>query len=271
MRKTIITLLLLAAVSIPTMAQSGKNVMKDPIPVTMFQVDYAFHIPALDTKERFGVSNDIGGSFVYKTESNWLFTASGNYIFGKKVKGDRIDIFGEGITTVNGEITGGSGSYAEFAINQRGFHLQAEVGKLFPIWPNPNSGFFVQAGIGYLRNRIRIDYDQNTNNTPYVVYEDYEYGYDRLRGGPAVHLEAGYLLLSDSRVTNVSVSFEVTYARTKDLREYDFRVFTNPETGIMEPVGYNDPSKRYNDLYYGIRVTWNIPTYQRQPEEFYYN
>jgi hypothetical protein len=37
------------------------------------------------------------------------------------------------------------------------------------------------------------------------------------------------------------------------------------------PVGYTDPHKRYNDFYYGIRVTWNIPTYQRQPDNYYYN
>ena len=103
------------------------------------------------------------------------------------------------------------------------------------------------------------------------MYGDYEYGYDRMRGGPAGHLEAGYLFLSDTRLLNFSVSLEVTYALSKDLREYDFRVFTNPETGHMEPVGYTDPHKRYNDLYYGIRVSWNIPTYQRQPAEFYYN
>ena len=36
------------------------------------------------------------------------------------------------------------------------------------------------------------------------------------------------------------------------------------------PVGYTDPHKRYNDLYFGIRVTWNIPTYQRQPDNYYY-
>ena len=58
--------------------------------------------------------------------------------------------------------------------------------------------------------------------------------------------------------------------RTHDLRDYDFRVFTNPETGVMEPVGYTDPTKRYNDLYYGIRVTWDIPTYERRPQEYYY-
>ena len=102
-------------------------------------------------------------------------------------------------------------------------------------------------------------------NTPYQVYGDYEYGYDRMRGGMATHLEAGYLYLGDNRITNFSLSFEVTYARTRDLRDYDFRVFD----GI--PVGYTDPNKRYNDLYYGIRLSWNIPTYQRQPEAFYYN
>ncbi|MBQ6772154.1 MAG: hypothetical protein IJP44_14415 [Bacteroidales bacterium] len=246
-------------------AQTPRDIMKEAIPVAMFQVTYAFHLPALDQKETYGISNTIGGSFVYKTESNWLFTANGNYIFGRKVKGDRIDIFGEGITTEHGEIIGGGGSVALFSVNQRGFHFQAEVGKLFPFWPNPNSGFFVQAGAGYLRNRTRIDFQQEMYNTPYPVYGDYEYGYDRMRGGLAAHLEAGYLYIGDNRITNLSVSLEVTYARTRDLRDYDFRVFD----GV--PVGHTDPNKRYNDLYYGIRVSWNIPTYQRQPEAYYYN
>ena len=265
MHKFVLSLLVLAGLTFNVVAQQPKDIMKEPIPIAMFQATYAFHIPALDLKKDYGVSNTIGGSFIFKTESNWLFTANGNFIFGNQLKGDRVDIFGEGITTDVGEITGGSGLYATFAIYQRGMHLQAEVGKLFPIWPNPNSGIFVQAGIGYLRNRTHIDFDRNTNNTPYVVYQEYEYGYDRMRGGPAFHLEAGYLYLGNARIANFSVSFEATYARNRDLRKYDFRVFD----GV--PVGFTDPHKRYNDLYYGIRVSWNIPTYQRQPEEFYYN
>ena len=255
--------------------------MKEPIPVAMFQATYALQLPAMDTRTMYGLTNTLGGSFVYKTASNWLFTANGNFIFGNKVKGDRITIFGEGITTVDGEIIGGSGRMTQLAIDQRGMHFQAEVGKLFPWGPNPNSGIFVQAGVGYLRNRIRVDFQQTLLNTPYQVNEDYQYGYDRMRGGPAFHFESGYLFLSDSRLLNFSVSLEVTYARTRDLRDYDFRVFTNPETGVMEPVGTTDPhdpsykpeyhKPHYNDFYYGISVTWNIPTYQRQPQEFYYN
>ena len=267
MRRILFALAFLG-VSIHLLGQ--KDITKTPIPVAMFQVTYAFQVPALDTKTLYGVNNTIGGSFVFKTESNWLFAANGNFIFGNKVNGDRISIFGEGITTVDGEIIGGSGNVSGLAVNQRGLHIQAEVGKLFPFGANPNSGFFVQAGLGYLRNWIRTDFQQEMYNTPYVVCGDYQYGYDRMRGGPAVHFEAGYLLLNNSRYLNASVSLEVTYARTRDLRDYDFRIFTNPETGVMEPVGYTDPNKRYNDLYVGIRVSWNIPTYQRQPEDFYY-
>jgi hypothetical protein len=271
MRKTFIPLFLLLGITLQLSAQQPKDIMKDPIPVAMFQAAYAFHIPGLDTKDLYGVSHDVGGGFVYKTESNWLFTLNGNYIFGPKVKGDRIELLGEGITTGAGEIIGSGGNFTLLELNQRGFHLQGEVGKLFAYGPNPNSGFYVQGGLGYLQNRIRIDYNKTLLNTPLPVDNDYRFGYDRMRGGPAVHLEAGYLLLNDTRLLNLSIALEVTYARTRDLRDYDFRVFTNSETGVMEPVGYIDTSKRYNDLYYGIRVTWNIPTYERKPQDFYYD
>jgi len=280
MRKVLIPLLLFAAV-FRLSAQPAKDIMKDPIPVAMFQVTYAFELPGFDTRDLFGFNHSIGGSFVYKTESNWLFTANGNFITGSRIKGDRISVFGEGITTVDGEIIGGSGSMAELTVDQRGFHAQAEVGKLFSLGPNPNSGIFVQGGLGYLRTRVRADFQETMLNKPFAIAGDYQYGYDRMRGGPAVHFETGYLYLSDNRLLNLSIALEVTYARTRDLRDYDFRVFTNPETNELEPVGTtnpNDPSYKpeyhkphYNDFYYGIRVTWNIPTYQRQPENFYYN
>ena len=47
--------------------------------------------------------------------------------------------------------------------------------------------------------------------------------------------------------------------------------YKDPETNEMRPVGRTDPHKRYNDFYFGIRVSWNIPTYQRQPEDYYYD
>ncbi len=270
MRKIFLPLFLLFGVALQVAAQQPKDIMKAPIPVAMFQATYAFHFPGLDNKALFGVSHNVGGGFTFKTETNWLLTADANFIFGSKFNVDRLEIFGEGLTTDAGEIIGAAGSFAMLEVNQRGFHVQAKAGYLFPFGPNPNSGFFVQGGLGYLRTRIRTDFSRTLLNDINQVMGDYEYGYDRMRGGPALHLEGGYLLLNDTRLINASIALEVTYARTRDLRDYDFRVFTNHDTGMQEPVGYTDPNKRYNDLYYGIRVTWNIPTYQRRPEEFYY-
>ncbi len=270
MKKYAFTLFITLITVLSGIAQTPRHIEKESIPTAMFQVTYAAQFPGLDTKIDYGFTNSIGGSFIYKTKSNWLFTANGNFVFGNKLKDDRIGILGEGITTYEGEVIGGGGLAASLAMFQRGFHFQAEIGKLFAFKPNPNSGFFVQAGIGYLRNRIRIDYQIEAQNPPYPLMDDYQYGYDRMRGGVAFHGEAGYLIMSNSRIYNFSVSLEVTYARTKSLRDYDFRVYYD-EDGTPQIKGYTDKNKRFNDLYYGIRVSWLIPTYQRQPEEYYYH
>lgn len=269
MRKTTLFLLLVLAAAFPMAGQTPRNLSKEAIPVTMFQITYSALFPGMDTKTDYGFSNTLGGSAIYKSKSNWLFTANGNFLFGNRVKGSRIDLLGESITTVTGEVIGGGGIPTALAFFQRGFHFQAEVGKLFALLPNPNSGIFVQVGLGYLRNRIRIDYQIEADNNPRPLMGDYQYGYDRMRGGFALHGEAGYLILSNTRVYNFSVSLEATYARTKPLRDYDFRVFYD-ENGEPHINGYNDKSQRFNDFYYGIRVSWMVPVYQRQPDAYYY-
>ena len=270
MRKTTLFLLFaMFVVSIGFGQTTPRNIANEVIPTAMFQVTYGAQFTGMDTKNSFGFTNTIGGSFIYKTINNTIFTANGNFIFGDQLKGDRISIFGEGITTTTGEVIGGGGLFTALAVFQRGLHFQVEVGKLFSFKPNPNSGFFIQGGVGYLQNRIKIDYQHEAMNDPYQLIEDYQYGYDQMRGGVALHAETGYLYMGESRVLNFSVSFEVTYARTRHLRDYDFRVFYD-EAGEPYTMGYNDRSKRFNDLYYGIRLSWNIPTYQRQPDAYYY-
>ena len=268
MKKQYLILLITLSFTLSGFAQ--RNIKKEAINTAMFQVTYAAQLPGFDTRTDYGFTNTLGGSFIYKTDKNWLFTANGNFIFGDQLKGDRIDILGEGITTFEGEVIGSGGLATSLALFQRGLHFQVEVGKLFPHMPNPNSGYFFQLGIGYLRNRIRIDYQIEAQNDPFPLKDDYQYGYDRMRGGLAFHGEAGYLVMSDNRIFNFSVSLEATYARTRPLRDYDFRVYYDAN-GEPHINGYVDKSKRYNDFYYGIRLSWMIPTYQRQPEEYYYH
>lgn len=271
MKRSLPFLLLALLTGATAMGQAKlRDIEKEIVPTVLFQFTYAAQFPGMDTKELYGFTNTVGGSVIYKTENNWMFTANGNFIFGDRLKPDRIGILGEGITTTDGDVIGGGGMPASMAFFQRGLHFQAEVGKLFPFKPNPNSGFFVQFGAGYLRNRIRIDYQIEAMNPPYPVMDDYQYGYDRMRGGPALHAETGYLLMSNSKLYNLSVSVEVTYARTRHLRDYDFRVYFD-ENGEPYVMGYNDKNARFNDLYYGVRVSWMFPTYQRKPEQYYYN
>lgn len=247
-----------------------RDINKEIVPSVLFQFNYSAQLTGMDTKAVYGFTNLVGGGVIYKTASNWLWTANGNLISGDRIRPDRIEIFGEGITDANGDLSGTGGFPVSLAFFQRGLHFQAEVGKLFPYKPNPNSGFFVQFGAGYLRNRIRIEYQQEMQNDPSVILDDLQYGYDRMRGGPAFHVETGYFLMSNSKLYNVTLSLEATYARTRHLRDYDFRVFFD-ENGEPHPVGYNDMSQRFNDFYYGIRVSWMFPTYQRMPEKYYYN
>ena len=270
MKRTILLfgIFLLVSVSVQVSAQNGvRNIKEAPVSSLMFEATYALQFPALDTKTIYGFNSTIGGSVDYKTDENWLFKLNGNFIFGNKLKGDRQQILGEGITTEHGELIGSDGMLSRLAISQRGFHFQGEMGKMFPFKPNPNSGFYVLGGVGYLLNRTRIE-DQFTS--AYPILEDYRLGYDRMRGGFACHGEAGYMVMSNSCILNFSIALEVTYAKTRDLRDYDFRVFFD-EHGVPHPVGRTDPDKRYNDMYFGIRLGWMIPTYQRQPDQYYYN
>ncbi len=272
MKKTILFLgmflLMLIGVSKQVSAQNGvRDIKETPISTVMFEATYALQLPALDTKTQYGFNSTIGGCVDYKTDRNWLFKFNSNFIFGNKLKGDRRQILGEGITTEHGEVIGSDGMFSRLAISQRGFHFQGEVGKMFPFRPNPNSGFYVLGGLGYLINRTRIE-DQFT--AAYPILGDYRFGYDRMRGGFACHGEAGYMLMSNTRIFNFSIALEVTYARTRDLRDYDFRVFFD-EHGVPHQVGRTDPNKRYDDMYVGLRLGWMIPTYQRQPAQYYYD
>ena len=255
MRYKQLILILLAITPLCVTAQ--KDIKSDHIATFMFQATYAYQFPGRDTKTLYKNNNTIGGSVFYKTESNWLFSFNGNFISGNDVNITREELFGD-VLDNNGEIITGDGIYGSYALFERGAHFQVKVGKIFPIWsPNPNCGFFVQGGLGYLFNRIRTEFGSYASPPP-ALAGDYPYGYDRMRGGFAWSGEVGYLFLSNSRVLNFSLSLEFTQAYTQPLREYDFNLMQKD-------------TRSYTDQYIGIRAAVYIPTYKRKPAEYYYH
>lgn len=242
---------------LPFMSYAQQDIKHEHIMTWMFQATYAYQTPGQDTKTLFGNNNSIGGSIVFKTKSNWLFSINGNFISGNEVDISRRDLFGD-ILDSNGEIITGDGIYGSYALFERGAHFQAKVGKIFPVLsPNPNCGFFVSGGLGYLFNRVRCEFGSYASPPP-AMAGDYLYGYDRLRGGFAWSGEIGYLFLSNSRIFNFSLSLEFIQAYTKSLREWDFHLM-------------GKDNKTYIDQYFGIRAAIYIPTYRRKPAEYYYN
>jgi hypothetical protein len=181
-----------------------------------------------------------------------LIGAEGTFQFGSSVKDQ--DSLLTTISTPEGYIIDANGKIADVILYMRGFSFFGSIGKLFPwVGPNPNSGFTLMAGAGYLQNKMRI---LNPDNTAPQLQGDYKKGYDRQNGGIALTASVGYLFMSSSRLLNFSLGFEFIQAWTKNRREVDFN------------TGKPDPSP-LSSQYYGIKATWNIPLYRRSPKEFY--
>lgn len=241
---------------LPFLASAQKDIKTEKISTWMFQVMYTYQYPGRDTKVLYNNNHSVGGSVIFKSTNNWMFSINGDYISGNSVKISRSELFGE-ILDNNGEIITGDGIYGSYALFERGAHFEARVGKIFPILaPNPNCGFFIQGGIGYLFNRLKCEFGSYASPPP-ALAGDYPYGYDKMRGGFAWSGEIGYIFMSNSRIFNFSLSLEFTQAYTKSLRKWDFNLMKSDD-------------KLYIDQYFGIKVAIYVPTYRRKPAEYYY-
>ena len=249
-------LILIILAFLPFVMSAQKDIKHEKISTWMFQAMYSYQWPGMDTKVLYKNNHSIGGSVIYKAKSNWFFSINGDFISGNEVNISRQDLFGE-ILDNHGEIITGDGIYGSYALFERGGHFEARVGKIFPVLsPNPNCGFFIQGGLGYLFNRLRCEFGSYASPPP-ALAGDYLYGYDRMRGGFAWSGEIGYLFMSNTRVFNFSLSFEFTQAYTKSLREWDFKLMSSD-------------SNTYIDQYMGVKFAIYIPTYRRKPAEYYY-
>ena len=246
-------LLPLAAFLIISSSVFSQVSIRDSVIFTpLIYATYGYQLPGGDLAKQFGGNSSIGGGFILKTKHNWMFGLEGNFMFGQSVKNS--DSLLRNISTREGFIIDANGYVADVVYYERGFNFFAKFGKVIPLLaPNPNSGFTILAGAGYIQDKIRI---HNPGNTAPQLLGDYKKGYDRLNGGIAVSGALGYMYLSSSRLLNFSVSLEFMQAWTNPYRERDF------DTGIQD-------KRKLSSQFYTIRVFWMIPLYRRMPKEFY--
>ncbi len=214
---------------------------------------FAYQLPGADMAADFGNNATIGGGFFYKSKSNFLLSFDFNYIFGANVKND--DSILSMVTNNDGFIIDGNGTYALYAVYERGYSLNMRMGKILNFLSiNPNSGVMLMGGIGYMQHFVKID---NQHRTAPQISDDYAKGYDHLRGGISFNEFIGYFFMGNSRVLNFYGGFEFYQGFTRSLRDYSFDMMKKD-------------TKNYIDLFYGFKIGWMIPVHKRAPRAYYY-
>jgi len=219
----------------------------------LFPISITGQLPAADLAKRFGVSQSVSVGVFSKSFAGVTFGLEGEYIFGKQVKIDSLYL--TGVFNSLGFVTGNSGNPAEIVFFQRGFSIMAKVGKIFRAsFSNKNSGWFAQAGIGFLQHRISIV--DRLNDVP-QVQGDYAKGYDRMANGLAIRQFFGYLHLDRKRYKNFLIGIETTQGFTQGRRAWNFD----------ERVAGTE--KRI-DLLFALKIAWLLPVYSSADPEAYY-
>ena len=223
--------------------------------IPLFYVGAGFDLSGGDMAKRFGNNFEIGGGFLYKTKTNWMFGLDMNFIYSDTIKEMPI----QSLFTEEGYIIGDDGLYANIRISERGIKLPVfKAGRLFSMpfgRANINSGIFVLGGVGFMQHKIHYE---DVSRTVSQLSDDYRKGYDRLTNGLALTQNVGYMYLDQKRRVNFSATLEFTQGFTKNRREYNF--------DLMGPV-----NESRLDLLYGIKLGWIFPAYKKLPQEYYYN
>ncbi|MGB0423347.1 MAG: hypothetical protein ACPGED_03445 [Flavobacteriales bacterium] len=230
-----------------------RNVKDSVVTAPHLTVHYAYHMPGGDMGDRFGNSSALGTDFYVKTKRNIFLGAEGDFIFGSNV-------FEPGLlsnlVTENGEIIDQDGKLSDLKIQERGWTVSVNAGKLFPIFgPNPNSGLLLRGGVGFMQHKIRIEHQVNT--LPQLD-GDYEKGYDRLTNGLMLKQFIGYYHMSNNRLANFVIGIEGIQGFTQGRRSFNFDTQTV------------DDQPRF-ELLAGIKVGWIIHFYARTGEDYYYD
>lgn len=214
-------------------------------------VGYGYSTPGGDLANRFGNNGSIEVGFHIKDKKNWYYGVQFNYLFGNKVHEPNLL---SNLLTSRGEILDEQGQIATMFIQERGFNVFLQGGKLFPvIGPNKNSGLLITGGVGLLQHKIRIEH-QEAKITQ--LEGEYLKGYDRLTNGLSVNQFIGYYHLSNNRLINFYIGALATEGFTQSRREWNLDTQTQ------------DNSKRL-DMLFGLRAGWILNLYQRAPNDYY--
>jgi hypothetical protein len=245
--------LLLLIIFWQQLATGQVNVRDSAASAWMVGAHFSGFVLAGDLADRYGAVYGPSLSVGKKTRSNWLFGAEGTFFFGGQVN-NVVDIFGD-LVTEQGFFVGLNGEYAAIDFQHRGWYGGAYFGKILPVLnPNPNSGLFFKIGVGYLQHKIFI---QDSQGAFPQLSGSYGAGYDRLHTGFSLRQEFGYLNSGANRTVNFMISFDFIQGFMSSARQFNW-----------DEQAFDLANKL--DLYFGLRLTWFLPIYDKNQQKFYY-
>ncbi len=233
--------------------KAQKAVQDSSTTIPAISAHYSYDFASGDLTQRFGNFHNVGADFILKLKSNFLLGIDAGILFGSQVKNEE-DYF-KRIRNDHGYVIDGNGQCAEVYLSMRGFQVYVFTGYQFHfLSPNPNSGPFIQAGVGLLQHQVKID---NPGNVTPQITGEYAKLYDRLSNGLSLTQTLGYRFFGNRNLTNFYFGLEISEAWTQSRRSWnadDMR--QNTDTHL--------------DIIYGIKLGWTIPLYGRAPRDFYY-
>ena len=220
--------------------------------LNMFSFHVSGHLPGGDIAQRYGMNMGVGGSYILKTQKNWILSADFTYYSGNEFKEDSVF---DALEDEYGDFINIFGEIGEVTFYERGFYTGLKLGKLFPIFgSNPNSGLLVMLSGGVLQYKTLIH--QDGNDIP-AINGDNMKGYDRLTNGFGLSEFIGYLHLDSREPINFYAGFEFHQAWTQNRRDWNF--------DLMGP----DLTKR-NDFLFGFRFGWIFPINKKMSDTYYF-
>jgi len=209
-------------------------------------------LPAADMVKRFGLSFRLGPSLMYKTTSNYMFGAKMDFLFGNVIREDSLLA---GVHDKDGNFINNNGQRIGIGLFERGMAIGLQAGKIFPVGgTNPNNGWLLLTGAGFLQHRINI---LDKDKTVPQVRDDYEKGYDRLTNGWYLEQFAGFNMFDKGGLLNFHIGLDIMAGFTKGRRDY------------LYDVKRTDDAARI-DLLFGIRGGLYIPVFKKKSEETYF-
>ncbi len=228
--------------SLSAQSDTAKTKPKFNFPAAIV-VDFGIggQMPFADMRTDYKNNLNAGGKIQFFTPSHFILGLGMDYIYADRIRTDVI----ANLRNPDGLVIDKMGTPANVQLGQRGFYINANIGKLFLFHPlsRRRHGIEARASFGYLQHKVRL----KTPGTDMVqIQGQYRHGYDRLTGGFAIQQYIGYRFMSPNRLINVWAGVDFLQGFTHNLRGYNFDL-QRADTNL------------HIDLLLGIRAGVSIP------------